>query len=262
MKTSKCGGGKIYSIPMDDIDYIGYFLADNKCETVRYAYPRIGSIRGRVPDLLFNAELFDFNSRKPASDVVSGGKIHRLTEGYGIAFPENKYAVFTYKNGVKADDYIGAYPVLVRNGKCEKTIPSGLGGTRGRTAIGLDEDTLYVALVPDSKGVSMDKLRNAFKSAGALDAINLDGGGSTQYYAMGNNYFSGRAVRGFIGIWLKGDMRTVSVKTSLNIRKIASVLGKKVGKYYNGDVVRVLEVKNGWCRTCLGWVSEKYLKKV
>ncbi len=261
MKTTKCGGGKIYQIPMGDIEYIGYFLADKKKETVKAANARIGKLRGRVPDVIINAELFDFGSRAPASDVVENGAVHRLTEGYGIAFPNNKTAVFTYKNGVRAGDYVGAYPVLVRSRNCEKSVPGGLGGSRGRTAIGIGDGGFYVAIVPDSKGVTLDKLRSSLKSAGVFDAINLDGGGSTQGYAFGDKYTSSRPVRGFIAVWVKGDYRKVSVKTSLNVRSGAGILYKKVGTYYNGDVVQVLEEKSGWCRTALGWVSNKYLVK-
>lgn len=266
MTETKCGGGRIYTVPMSDIEYIGYFYGANGNETVKEAYPRVTKLRGREPDFLMNAELFDFYTRKAASDVVSGGVKHRLTEGYGIAFPDNKKAVFSYKNNVGAKDYIGAYPVLIRNGKKETAIPSGIGGSRGRTALGADANNLYVALIPDGfNDVTLPQLRTAMRNAGAPDAINLDGGGSTQFYAPNGNYFSGRPVRGFIGIWLKPgkneDIRTViNVSTCLNVRSGAGLLNKKVGKLYNGDIVKVLEEKSGWCRIASGWVSAKYLR--
>ena len=264
MKSINYTGGKIYTVPMNDIEHIGYFGAKNGNEKVKSAYARITKLRGRAPDFLMNAELFDFDTRKAASEVVSGGVIHRLTEGYGIAFPDNKSAVFSYKNNVGAPDYIGAYPVLVRNGKEEGSVPSGIGGRRGRTALGVGNGNLLVALFPDNGGATLPELRRAFINAGAENAINLDGGGSTQFYAPLGNYFSGRRVRGFIGVWLKtkADFRTVKVRTSLNIRAGAGVLSKRVGKLYNGDVVMVLEEKNGWARIASGWVSSLYLRKV
>ena len=263
MKSINYKGGKIYTVPMNDIEHIGYFGAKNGNEKVKSAYARITKLRGRAPDFLMNAELFDFDTRKAASDVVSGGVIHRLTEGYGIAFPGNKSAVFSYKNNVGAADYIGAYPVLVRNGKEEGSVPSGVGGRRGRTALGVGNGNLLVALLPDNGGATLPELRRAFINAGAENAINLDGGGSTQFYAPLGNYFSGRRVRGFIGVWIRGgDIRKVKVRTSLNVRVGAGVLSKRVGKLYNGDVVTVLEEKNGWCRISSGWVSSLYLRKV
>ena len=93
--------------------------------------------------------------------------------------------------------------------------------------------------------MTLSELSNAFISAGATEAINFDGGGSTQFYAPNGNHFTGRNVRGFIGIWLtkSEDIRTVNVKTSLNVRSGASAFTAKVGSLKNGDVVKVLEEK-------------------
>ena len=262
MTSNVFKGGKMYSLPIKDIEHIGYFGAEDNNEEIKSARARITKLRGRAPDFLFNAELFDFNTRKAASDVVSGGVIHRLTEGYGIAFPDNKTAVFSYKNNVGAADYVGAYPVLVRNGKEESSVPAGISGRRGRTAIGLSDSTLYIALLPDNGGATLPELRRAFVSFGAVNAINLDGGGSTQFYAPLGNYFSGRRVRGFIGVWISGgDIRHVKVRTALNVRSGAGILNKRIGKLYNGDTVTVLEEKNGWARIAAGWVYAKYLTK-
>lgn len=255
-------GGKIYSIPLSDIEYIGYFYAKGGREEVKSARGRITKERGRMPDFLFNAELFDFKTRKAASDVVSGGVVHRLGEGYGYAFPENKTVVFSYKNNVGAADYVGAYPLLLRNGKAESANPAGITGRRGRTSLALSSDKLFVALVPDGKGATLSELRSTFARLGAENAINLDGGGSTQFYAPLGNYFSGRPVRGFIGIWIRGgDIRYVKVRTSLNVRSGPGILNKKVGRLYNGDAVTVLEEKGAWARLNIGWVSSRYLEK-
>lgn len=262
MTANAFKGGKMYSVPLKDLEYIGYFGAKGNNEEIKNAYSRIAKQRGRAPDFLFNAELFDFKTRAAASDVVSGGVVHRLTEGYGIAFPDNKSAVFSYKNNVGAADYIGAYPVLVRNGKEETSVPSGIAGRRGRTALGVSDSKLFIALLPDYRGATPAELRRAFVSFGAQNAINLDGGGSTQFYAPLGNHFSGRCVRGFIGVWIHGgDIRYVKVRTALNVRSGAGVLNKRIGKLYNGDAVTVLEEKAGWARIVTGWVSAKYLVK-
>lgn len=263
MNSKKCGSGNIYEVPMKDIKYIGYFYGTNGSESIKTAYARVKKIKG-APDFFMNAELFDFDTRKAASDVVCGGKTHRLSQSYGIAFVGNKKPVFSYNNNVGAPDYVGAYPVLVREGKKETSEPAGIGGSRGRTALGLNKDTLYIALIPDGKNdVSLGTLRQSMILAGATDAINLDGGGSTQFYAPLGNHFTGRKVRGFIGVWLNHstDIRRVSVRTSLNIRSGPGIFNKVIGKLYNGDTVTVLETKGTWCRISTGWVSAAYLKK-
>lgn len=270
MKSIKCGSGTIYSIPMKEIDYVGYFYGNSGKETVKQARSRLSAKRGRAPDFLFNAELFDFKTRKAVSDVVCGGKVHKLSENYGIAFPCNNSAIFCYKNNVKAGDYVGAYPVLIKNNAIvDSNPPAGLSGSRGRTAIGVGHGNFIIALIPDGSGdVTLGTLKYNMHMSGATDAINLDGGGSTQYYAPEGNFFSSRPVRGFIGVWLKKisstttkDVRFVKVNTNLRIRNNPNLFGKVVGRLYNGDKVEVLEAKNGWCRISSGWVSEKYLRK-
>lgn len=281
MKTVKISGGRLYEIPLSDIEHIGYFQGKNSNETVKTAYSRLTKERGRAPDFLMNAELFDFVTRRAASDVVSNGEIQRLTEGYGMAFPKNKTAVFSYKNNVNADDYVGAYPVLVRNGIAETSEPKGIGGVRGRTALGLSEKSLYITLIPDNGGISLAGLRKKLISNGVKNAINLDGGGSTQFYAPCGNYFSGRHVRGFVGIWLKknepaktepvksepaktvkADVRTVTARKGLNVRSGPGLFHKRVGGLAKGTKVTVLETSGTWCRIGEGrWVSSLYLKK-
>lgn len=283
MTSKKVGSGYIYTVPQSDIEYVGYFYGVNGSENIKSAYSRMKKFRGRAPDFFFNAELFDNKTRKPTSDVVADGKIHKLTETYGIAFPNNTKAVFSYKNNVGAKDYVGAYPVLVRNGKLETSVPAGTSGSRGRTAIGVDNNSLYIALIPDgANDLTLSQLRTEFIKCGADNAINLDGGGSTQFYAPNGNCYTGRLVRGFIAVWLKktpvskpttttkpatqdkkADIRTVKVKPTscLNVRAKPSVLSKRVGKLYNGNKVEVLETKGSWCRIAQGWVSATYLSK-
>ena len=265
MLSYRCGGGHIHEIPNKDIEYIGYFYGKNGNESIKNAYSRIGKIRGRKPDILMNAELFDFKTRKPASDVVSNGVNMRLTEGYGMAFPDNKKAVFCYKNNIGAKEYLGAYPLLVKDGKKQSGVPAGIGGVRGRTAIGVSDDAVFIGIIPDNGGVGLDTLRTTFINVGAKHAINLDGGGSTQYYSPKGNYFTGRNVRGFVALWFAKktgeDIRTVKVRTSLNIRQTPSLLGKRVGKLLNGARVNVLEEKSGWCRIPQGWVYAAYLER-
>lgn len=270
MNSVKCGGGWIYSSPKSDIEYIGYFYASSGSETVDSAYERLAKIRGREPDLLMNAELFT-STRDAASDVVAGGVIHRLTEGYGIAFPDNKTAVFSYNNNVNARDYIGAYPVLVQNGEATKVVPNGIGGQRGRTAIGLNKDTIFFALVPDgSNDLTLAELRLAFLEVGAEHAINLDGGGSTQFYAPNGNYFSGRKVRGFIGVWFKKDskkeegdgMRVLLIPGHGDGDSGAVALGYKEADLTRECTKNIKEALSPYCNVDIADTSKNWYKEL
>ena len=49
------------------------------------------------------------------------------------------------------------------------------------------------------------------------------------------------------------------VTTGLNIRKEANTTSAVVGAYAKGDVVTILETKNGWGRTNKGWIKLDYV---
>ena len=248
MTQTKLNNGKIYRIPAGEIEYAGYFYgANGGREDLRDAYARIGDIRGRAPDFLINCELFDTKTRAAASDVVASGVVHRLGEGFGAAFFENRRVVFSYKNSVGAPDYVGFYPTLIRGGEdTASTVPPGLGGKRGRTALGMnDAGDVFLALVPDSGGATLKQVAKGLIAAGATEGGNLDGGGSSQWYSPGGVTYTGRALRGFIALWLRQYAmlrKTVRVKSALNIRRdppnsLGVNLSPVVGVYRDGESV-------------------------
>ena len=63
----------------------------------------------------------------------------------------------------------------------------------------------------------------------------------------------------------QGGTTTASTKgvitaTELYIRKEPNAGSKSVGSYAKGEVVTILETKNGWGRTNQGWISMQYVK--
>ena len=51
----------------------------------------------------------------------------------------------------------------------------------------------------------------------------------------------------------------VITASSLDVRDEASASGKIVGSYFKGDVVTILETKDGWGRTSKGWIKMEYV---
>ena len=49
------------------------------------------------------------------------------------------------------------------------------------------------------------------------------------------------------------------ISTGLNIRKEPSTTADRVGSYNKGDVVTILETKDGWGRTNKGWIKMEYV---
>ena len=84
---------------------------------------------------------------------------------------------------------VGGFPVLLRDGAAvlaEQTVNASFSAARHpRTAIGWTPDDRLLLVVVDgrqpdwSAGMSLDEMTWLFRSLGASDALNLDGGGST-----------------------------------------------------------------------------------
>ena len=90
---------------------------------------------------------------------------------------------------------LGGGPRLVRNGQIYVTNegfrPDVLSGTGPRTAFGIDKAGRYIILVADgrqgyySTGLTLQELAATMQKLGAVDAMNLDGGGSTALAVKG-----------------------------------------------------------------------------
>ena len=227
--------GHLYEIPFDKIDRIEYVSSGATYgETVSSAAKSV-KWNNRSPDIITNAELFNMTTYKPSTSVVDNGKVELLTESFGIAFKNYKTPMFSYKNNVKGEDFLGGYPTLVRNGEIDFTKePSGLGGERGRTALGIkDNNILGLLVIPEQNGghdASLKELAQVFIENGYQSAINLDGGGSTSYQTNEFSYEQGRKVAGFVCIWYKngkGNKLSTNSKNSTMQRDESAKSGVK-----------------------------------
>lgn len=92
-----------------------------------------------------------------------------------------------------ANQAVGGGPVLIRNGKMKVSAEEeGFGGSHilrhPRTAIGYTNEDVLVLMVVDgrqqaSAGVTLPELAQLMQDAGAIEAVNLDGGGSSAMVA-------------------------------------------------------------------------------
>jgi hypothetical protein len=139
----------------------------------------------------------------PGSGVVYVPAKGFVLVANGGAIPELQRA----RRGLKAtlrisapgwEDYtsaLGGGPRLVTNGVAEvkeegfrSDVTSGLGP---RTAIGIDRDGSYIVVIADgrqgyySTGLTLQELAYTLQKYGAVDAVNLDGGGSAAIAVRG-----------------------------------------------------------------------------
>lgn len=194
-----------YGAAFTNIERLAYVpMTGTSGETVSSAAKRV-KWNGRYPDAIINAELFVNGTYRASSGVVGQGINHNLTNTIGFAFVDNKKPVLSYKNNVNAPDWIGSYPVLLRDGKIAFTsIPAGLDGKRGRSAIAINDTHFAMFYVKEADGCTLDEFANAILARGFHTAINLDGGGSTACITPGVAYDQGRKVRGKVAMWIKG----------------------------------------------------------
>lgn len=246
-------------IPAADILRAECVLAQNgKAESITSVHKRTGA------DIVLNTALFDMRSYAILSRVVAGGKRYGNSETYGIGF--GPAPVWTYDNGAACPHYVGAYTYAVMGGKVSDGLKDS--GKRGRTALGLTANgdlVIYVVTDNDSRKCSTLTLCQRMLDLGCVNAINLDGGGSSQAITPEGAYNSGRAVPAYLCIWLRetdkeGDkMRYTVTASALNIRSGPGTSYKVVGSYPKGTPVNIVATKNGWGQMALGWMSMDYL---
>ena len=143
--------------------------------------------------------------------VVENGKVTSKPGGGGVNIPANGFVLIasgaarpplervargtSAKLSIKPINWptittaLGGGPRLVRNGQIYVTNEGFrsdvLSGTGPRTAFGIDKAGRYIILVADgrqgyySTGLTLQELAATMQKLGAVDAMNLDGGGST-----------------------------------------------------------------------------------
>lgn len=141
-----------------------------------------------------NADFFDMATGEPQGNVVKNGiEIHQvnrsdesffgvLKDGTPVIGDQKQYSQI--KGNLK--QALGAKNILVKNGAINDVRTIGA-NNEPRTAVGIKKDnTVFFVVIdgrqaPYSDGISMPDLAQLMRDMGAVQATNLDGGGSTTY---------------------------------------------------------------------------------
>lgn len=176
---------------------------------------------------VFNGGLYNFSTCKPLCKLRADG----------VTYVDDKYSYFmycwntndpvlvnsksmaSYKNGI-------ACVCLLKDGKKTKlSYNSDVGGTRGRTAMGLDAKgnlLLFCSKDGTSDAMSPEKLQQYMLNAGAVSALMLDGGGSSQCDFNGARITSSRKVANWICVYTKTAKTTCPYKAPVVNLKFGS----------------------------------------
>lgn len=155
-------------------------------------------------DIIINGGLFD-GAFRPCCWLKVDGKIlhteawHR--PGYGwdnnVLVYDGSENIETYRNFIQCVE-------LPYNLNEKPSYPADMGGRRGRTAIGLRGDgSLLVWCTSDGAyALTPEQLQVEMKNLGCVNAVMLDGGGSSQCMFPTGQITSSRIVQNFICMWL------------------------------------------------------------
>lgn len=230
------------------------------------------------PDLICNAGFFEALGR-PTHHLKADGVV-RAKESWGCwgyAWDSGGDIRLCALPAGERASYIGGYELLTPMVGITDALSYGgeLGGRRGRTAMALDGENLilYVSGDGTADAATPEELRDELYTLGAETAIMLDGGGSSQCdFGGGRVIDSTRPVDNYLCVWLTAEdsgkedtmdkQYTVTPGAGVNIRSGPGTGYGKVGAYAQGAVVAVLEERDGWGRTDMGWVSMAYLEPV
>ena len=234
-----------------DIERIEYIKGLEPTEQIMNAYKRLSC------DFIINANFFSMANDKwygyPTGQLWDEGKMlsNYALSKYGYGFNGKDLPVFDKENSLKNKDFVGCHPLLVKDGKINiDTNEYGFSATstqkRGRTCIGDFKDTFVIRCVADdwwTKRYSIPEMAQIMINNGCVNAVNLDGGGSTQWIfsidgKIISKHITNRPVDGFICVWFKKEQPKQENPTQNYIihtvqkGEYLSLIAKKYGTTY------------------------------
>lgn len=187
-------------IPLNKIRKIQIMQTDCK-KTVAQVKKSTGA------QYVLNGGLYNFTTRKPLCKLRVDGK----------TYANDQYGYWSYAwdigNDIKMihSDQMPQYQnciacvSMLKDGKnTVMNYNADLGGSRPRTAIGLDSSGDLV-LYCDKTGKTMEQLREVMRGHGCVSAIALDGGGSTSGDFNGQTVTTTRKVANYICVFVEED---------------------------------------------------------
>ena len=172
-------------------------------------------------DYAINGGIFSFTTFKPFCNVKCDGTV-LCNPGYGeYGFgwnigPDIKYEVLPNAN---RKNYLGCVGMILNGTKQKMRYNSDMGGTRQRSAIGLDDKGNFIMYACNgSNNKSPEKLQTYCLNMGWKQRLMLDGGRSSSLLTNSKKLVSegsnGRIVSNYILVFLKKDNSSSTVTTT------------------------------------------------
>lgn len=157
-------------------------------------------------DYLLNGTLYDMGTYQPVCHLRADGvtACQPAYTTYGYAWDE--LPALEVIPGKRQNHIAGV--TMLREGKKETLrYDAALGGKRGRSAMGRTADSLVLLCAKDgsSEAMTPEELQDELVRLGCMDAVMLDGGGSSQCDFGGRAITSTRRVQNLILVYLRKE---------------------------------------------------------
>lgn len=203
-------------------------LYDNS--KTKYSMSKIKKITGC--DDILNAGIFSFGSLKPYCHLKIDGKVLASDKytywGYGFNSGSGKLDMVSQYSTY--DNYICCVAMIKDGTKLKMNYNSDMGGRRGRSAIGTKKDgsiVLFCSKDRSSFSMTPESLQNYMLKQGCVNALMLDGGGSSQGNFAGVTVTSSRIVSNYILIWEDKTFKPTGTEPTVLIKKGSKGTGAK-----------------------------------
>lgn len=187
----------IVKIPFSEIERVSIYLNRSK--------KSVSAIKSETgADCILNGTLYNMGTFQPVchlrSDGVTACQPAYTTYGYAWdELPELEVIPGKRRNHI-------ACVTVIRDRKKEAMrYDAALGGKRGRSAMGRTADSLVLLCTKDggSEAMTPEELQDELYRMGCMDAVMLDGGGSSQCDFAGKQIKASRKVHNWICVWTK-----------------------------------------------------------
>lgn len=244
-------------------------------------------------DIVINGTLYTFATMQPCMDFKANGVVitdeAAMYEGYG--WNNNSAKMVRTVEMEKYDNFLSCCNIIKQGKDLSMDGIAWVAGARQRTGIGWTRDGKFMIYVTQN-ATTIAKMQQEMRDAGCIDAINLDGGGSTQMSSVKHgNLYSSRYVQNYLCVWEEAETIpaptqpspstpanssyfaetpnaitsfpiTVISTTNLNVRALPMSASKLVKTIPKGTKISALGYANAWNKSWLkindGYIYRTY----
>lgn len=158
---------------------------------------------------IVNGGVYNFSTHKPCCKLRANGVTYADDEyGYWMfAWDKGRDIKMIHSNDM--EHYLNgiACVAMIKDGKnVILNYNADMGGSRPRTAIGLDNSGNFV-MYCNKANKTIEQTREIMRGYGCVSALNLDGGGSSQADFNRSKLTSSRRVANWICVWVEQDTK-------------------------------------------------------